>query len=252
MGQRLPERNKLVVCRVSKINPHSVIVYILEYETTGLIHVSEVASRWVRDIREFVKEKQYIVCRVMRSEPGNVSLSLKRVHREDTARKLNEFKRERRAEKLLEMAGKSIGKDLTQTKKEIWDLLIEEFGTLTKMFELSLKTPDLLAKKGLTDEWVKAITEIANKNFAEKTFIVKGLLKLITHEPEGVELIKKALKKAEDEGLSVQYVSAPKYIIEASGKNYKEVENKVRTVGEKITKDFEKHGEASFKIESKK
>lgn len=252
MHKRLPKYNELVVCKVLKINPHSVICRLIEYDTTGFIHVSEVASRWVRDIREFVKEKQYVVCRVMRVETGNISLSLKRVHREDTARKLNEFKRERRAEKLLEMAGKSIGKDLEQAKREIWNLLIEEFGTITKMFELSLKTPELLTKKGLSKEWADAIIDIAKKNFAEKTFFVKGILSLTTNEPEGVEIIKETLKKAEKEGLDVQYISAPKYAIEGKGKNYKEIENKVRTIGESIAKEFEKHGEASFKLENKK
>ncbi len=251
MKKRLPKRNEFVVCRITKINPHSAIAYIIEYDTTGLIHVSEVASRWVRDIREFVKEKQYVVCRVMESHPDRISLSLKRVHREDTARKLNEFKRERRAEKLLEMVGKSIGKNLEETKKEIGDLLIEEFGSLTKVFEFSLKSPELLTSKGLSKKWAEAITDIAKKNYAEKTFIVKGRLKLVTYEPNGIELIKKVLAKAKKEGLNVQYVSAPKYILEGKGKNYKNIENKVRTIGEEITKDFEKYGQASFELEKK-
>jgi translation initiation factor 2 subunit 1 len=249
MKKRFPKRNEFVVCKIVKINPHSAIAYIIEYDTTGLIHVSEVASRWVRDIREFIKEKQYVVCRVMEAYPDHISLSLKRVHREDTARKLNEFKRERRSEKLLEMVGKSLGKNLEQTKKEIGDLLIEEFGSLTKVFEFSLKSPDLLVSKGIPEKWAGAITEIAKKNFADKTFIVKGLLKLITYEPNGVEVIKKVLAKAKKEGLDVQYVSAPKYAIVGHGKNYKNVENKIRTIGEQITQDFEKHGDASFELE---
>lgn len=249
MRKRLPKRNEFVVCRITKINPHSAIAYILEYDLTGLIHVSEVASRWVRDIREFIKERQYVVCRVMDAYPDHISLSIKRVHREDTARKLNEFKREKRSEKLLEMAGKSLGKNLEQTKKEIGNLLIEEFGSLTKVFEFSLKSPDLLKSKGVPGKWADAITEIARKNFAEKTFIVKGRLKLITREPNGIELIKKALAKAKKEGLNVQYVSAPKYVLEGNGKNYRETESKVRTIGEDIVKDFEKHGEASFELE---
>ncbi|MEE9323057.1 MAG: hypothetical protein V3U72_00785 [Candidatus Aenigmarchaeota archaeon] len=249
MNRRLPRRGEFVVCKIVKINPHSAIAQIIEYETTGLIHVSEVASRWVRDIREFIKEKQYVVCRVMESYPDHISLSLKRVHREDTARKLNEFKREKRSEKLLEMAGKSIGKNLEQTKNEIGNILIEEFGSITKVFEFSLKSPDLLKSKGVPDKWVDAITEIARKNYAEKTFDVKGRLKLITREPNGIELIKKALIKAKKEGLKVQYVSAPKYILEGNGKNYRETESKVRTIGEEIVKDFERHGEASFELE---
>ncbi len=249
MKERLPKDGELVVCRIIRINPHSAIAQILEYETTGLIHVSEVASRWVRDIRDFIKENQYVVCRVLEARPEGVSLSLKRVHREDTVRKLNEFKREKRSEKLLEMAGKSLDKTLEQTKHEIGDRVIEEFGSFTKLFEMSLKTPELLKSKGLPDKWIEAIVDTARKNYAEKTFIVKGRLKLMTHDPEGVELIRKALLKAKKQGLEIQYISAPNYVLVGQGKNYREVENKVRAIGEEIVKDFNKHGEASFELE---
>jgi len=249
MKGRLPKEGEFVVCRILKINPHSAIAQIIEYDTTGLIHVSEVASRWVRDIRDFIKENQYVVCRVLEVRYEGISLSLKRVHREDSVRKLNEFKRERRTEKLLEMAGKSLGKTLEETKKEIGDLLIEEFGSFTKLFEIAAKTPDLLDRKGLPEKWSAAIKEVARKNYSEKTFMVKGRLRLVTNAPDGVELIRKALLKAKKQGLAIQYISAPKYVIVGEGKNYREVENKVRTIGEEIVKDFNKYGEAAFELE---
>jgi translation initiation factor 2 subunit 1 len=246
---RLPKRGELVVCRIKTINPHSAIAYILEYKRTGLIHVSEVASRWVRNIREFIKENQYVVCRVMEADEYHVSLSLKRVYKEDTTKKLNEFKREKRSEKLLEMAGKSLGKDLEETKKEIGNLLIEEFGSFTKVFEVSLRNPDLLKAKNIPEKWTKALIEIANKNYAEKTFRVKGKLKLVSYRPDGVEAIKKTLADAKKQGLEVQYVSASNYVLIAEGKDYREIENKVRTIGEEIAREFEKQGEASFELE---
>ncbi|NYZ76769.1 S1 RNA-binding domain-containing protein [Candidatus Micrarchaeota archaeon] len=249
MNERLPKYGELVVCRVTRINPHSAIVYILEYDTTGMIHVSEIASRWVRDIREFVRENEYIVCRVLDARPEGISLSLKRVHREDTVRKLNEFKREKRSEKLLEMVGKSLDRTLEQTKKEIGSYLIEEFGSFTKLFEIAFRTPDLLTRKGMPEKWTKAIIEIAQKNFADKTFVVKGHLRLTTNDPDGVGIIKKILLSAKKQGLEIQYVSAPKYILVGEGKNYKEVESKVRSVGEDIVREFLKHGEATLEME---
>jgi translation initiation factor 2 subunit 1 len=249
MKGRLPKDGELVVCRIIKINPHSAIVQIIEYDTTGMIHVSEVASRWVRDIREFVKENQYVVCRVLEARPEGISLSLKRVHREDTSRKLNEFKREKRSEKLLEMVGKSLGKTLEEIKNEMGEKIIEEFGSFTKMFDVSLRSPDLLTGKGIPEKWAKAIIEIAKKNYAEKTFVVKGQLRLISYDPEGVELIKKSLISAKKQGLEIQYISAPKYVLVGEGKNYREVESKVRTIGEDIAREFNKHGEASFELE---
>ncbi|NIO19406.1 MAG: S1 RNA-binding domain-containing protein [Candidatus Aenigmarchaeota archaeon] len=249
MEEKIPKRWELVVCRIKKINPHSAIAYLVEYKRTGLIHVSEVASRWVRNIREFIKENQYVVCRVLEADETHISLSLKRVYREDSSRKLNEFKRERRAEKLIEMCGKLLKKSMEDARREIIPILIEEFGSLTKTFEMALRNPDLLKRKQIPEKWANAIMDIAKKNYVEKTFSVKGKLKLITHKPDGIEIIKKALMKAKKEGLEVQYISTPKYILIGRGKNYREVENKVRTIGEQIANEFEKNGEASFELE---
>lgn len=249
LERKIPKKWELVVCRIKKINPHSALAYLVEYKRMGLIHVSEVASRWVRDIREFIKENQYVVCRVMDADSEHVSLSLKRVYREDTTRKLNEFKRERRSEKLIEMCGKLLKKSMEDVRKEIVPVLIEEFGSLTKTFEMALKNPDIFKRKKIPEKWVKTIIDIAKKNYAEKIFAVKGELKLVTHEPDGIEIIKNALLNAKKQGLEVHYVSAPKYVLIGRGKNYKEVESKVRTVGENIAKEFEKQGEASFELE---
>jgi len=245
----LPKRNELVICKITRINPHSAVATLLEYDKTGLIHVSEVASRWVRNIKEFLKENQHVVCRVMDVREGQISLSVKRVYKEDSTKKLNEFKRERRSEKLLEMAGRNIKKNLEETYNEIGEIILEEFGSLTKMFEVSLKSPELLRKKGLPDKWVDAIVDIAKKNYADKTFVVKGNLKLVSYDPDGVEQIRSTLLGAKKQGFDVHYVSAPKYVISLSGKNYKETESRLHAQGESIVKQFGKHGEASFEIE---
>jgi translation initiation factor 2 subunit 1 len=162
---------------------------------------------------------------------------------------LNEFKRERRSGKLIEMCGRLLKKSPEEIRKEIVPVLIEEFGSLTKTFEMALRNPDLLKRKKIPPKWMEAIIDIAKKNYAEKTFAVKGELKLTTNRPDGIEVIKKALLRAKVEGLEVQYVSAPKYVLIGKGKNYREIESKVKTIGEEIAKEFEKNGEASFELE---
>lgn len=248
--ERIPRKYELVICRIKNINPHSAVAKIVEYDTTGMIHVSEVASRWVRNIKEFIKENQYVVCRVMRSEPGNISLSIKRVKPAEASRKLNEFKREKRSEKLLEMAAKSINKSLEEAKREIGRLLKEEFGSFTKTFDMAFKNPELLSKKGVPGKWAEAIIEIAKKNYSEKVFVVKGDLELVSYRPDGIEVIRNVLKKAKDSGLKVSYISAPKYTISGSGKNFKEISSKVEEMGNEIVKSLEKDGgKASFEME---
>ena len=246
----VPNRNELVICKILKIYPNSVLAELVEYKKNGMIHVSEVASRWVRDIREFLKENQYVVCRVMNVEGDHIHLSVKRVAREQAAGKLNEFKRESKTEKMLELAAKSINKTLDQAYEEVGFKLQDEFGSLTKAFEIALKNPALMKTKGIPSEWIKPIMETAKKSYVEKTYRVKSNLSLISYSPDGVDVIKKSLSLAGKNGLSVKYISAPNYVLSGEGKNYKELDSKIIKISENIVKEIQKsNGEASFELE---
>ena len=115
----LPLRHELVVCKILKLYPNSAFAELIEYKNTGMIHISEVATRWVKDMRTYLKVNQYVVCKVLRIEGDIIQLSIKRVHREQASSKLNEFKRERKTEKLLELAGKKLKLKNTKEGAEI-------------------------------------------------------------------------------------------------------------------------------------
>ena len=237
-----PRYGELVVCRITKVHPNSVFARILDYNADGMIHVSEVAKKWVRDIREFVKEGQFVVCKVMRLEDHTISLSIKRVHKDEANRKLGEFKRERRGEKLLEQAAKLQKKSLDQAYQEVGETLEEGFGTLQKVFETAFKNPDLLKKKGVPKKWLDSLVEIAKRSYIEKVYTVKGKLELVSYSPQGLDVIRKALKRARDAGFSVSYVSAPLYEISGTGKNIRELESRLTGLAEEIVKEVEKSG----------
>ncbi len=245
-----PGRDELVVCRITKIHPNSAFAELVEYGKTGMIHVSEVASRWVRDIREFLREKQYVVCRVMRVEGDHIFLSVKRVHREQANSKLNDFKRERKAEKLLELAGKELGKTLDESYNDIGYMLGDYFGSLSKAFEIARKNPDLLRSKGVPGNWADLLEKVAKKSFVKKTFEVKADMELMSYAPDGIDVIKKVLKTAEDASLEVRYISAPRYVLVARGSDRKALEARLEKIAGKIAKEIKQNnGEASFEIE---
>jgi len=246
--QGYPERGELVVCKIVKLYPNSAFAKLIEYDKTGMVHVSEVASRWVRDIREFLKENQYVVCRVMYVDKESISLSIKRVRKEQANSKLNEFKRERKAEKMLELAGKSLKKSLDEAYKEIGHKLQDEFGSLTKAFEIALKNPDLF-KKRVPKVWIDALTDIAKKKYIEKTYKVSAELKLMCYEPNGIDVIKDVLSHARNKDIEIRYISTPNYLIIGNGKSYKEVESMVEGTCKNIVKEIGKNnGEGNFKI----
>lgn len=250
--QGVPERDEMVVCEITRINPNSAFAKLLEYDKSGMIHVSEVAKRWVRNIREFVKEKQLVVCKVVRVDAQDISLSIKRVNKGQADRKLQEFKRERNAEKFLEQIGKQFKKSLDDSYEEIGYELIESFGSLHKTFDVALKNPNLLAEKDVDKKWAQAIIDIAEKNFVEKTYEVRAKLNLRSYASDGMEIVKKALSAAEGNGLDVKYISAPKYQITGKGKDIKKVIEIVESACQEVVTSVESsNGEAEFTLEGK-
>lgn len=245
----LPSRNEIVVCRIEKIYPNSVSAQLVEYGKNGMIHVSEVAKRWIRDIREFVRENQIVACRVMRVEGEHIELSIKRVYREDSGRKLNEFKREGKAEKMLELAAKDIKKTLDQAYDDIGREVEDGFGSLTKLFETAIKKPDLLKAKGIPQAWIKTITEIAKKKFVEKIYEARAELSLICYRPDGVNVIRDVVSKNIPDDMVIKYISAPKYILSSSGKNHKQISMLVEETANKITREINRQdGDCSFRM----
>jgi len=65
--------------RVTGITKFGVFVALPEGQT-GMVHISEVASTFVKEIRDHVKENQEVKVKVINIDPqGRISLSMKRV-----------------------------------------------------------------------------------------------------------------------------------------------------------------------------
>jgi len=205
-----PSQGEAVVATIVKINPNSAFAQLLEYPAEGMIHISEIASGWVRDIRHFVKPNQEVVALVTRQQP--LSLSIKRVSSQQRAQKLKEYNLEKRAEKMLEMAGQKLGKTLEQSYNEVGFLLQERFGSMYEAFKESLSKPEKL-EKILPKEWLEVVVEIAEKSIEQKEFEFNAKLFLRSYEPNGIEAIRKLLQKAEQTKLDVRYIAAPQYLV---------------------------------------
>jgi translation initiation factor 2 subunit 1 len=246
----LPEWGELVLCTVDRITPFAAWCKLDEYECEGMIHVSEVSGKWVHDIREFVKPKKQYVAKVVKVDyqKNVVNLSLKRVSVSDEKQKLNSFRRSQRAEKMLELAGKELGKNLVQTYEEVGFLLQDKFGELYVAFEEAKESKENLLKKGVSKQWADAIADIVEKNFQEKEIIIKADLELKSYEEDGIKKIKEILKDIEKKtGATIKYISAPKYRIEVIAKDPKTTEKKLVHELDKVVQEM-KNGEANYKL----
>ena len=117
-----PDVGDLVIATVIEIADYGAYVRLDEYKKEGLLHISEVASRWVRNIRVFVRERQKVVLKVLRvnTEKGHVDLSLRRVTKREKKEKILLWKKDRKADTLLLNASEK----LNISPKEIYEKVL--------------------------------------------------------------------------------------------------------------------------------
>ncbi|MBI2578277.1 MAG: S1 RNA-binding domain-containing protein [Candidatus Aenigmarchaeota archaeon] len=241
----LPSEGELVICTITKINPNSAFAFMEEYGKEGMIHISEIAPGWVRDIRQHLKTGQTGVAKVMRIDDKTISLSIKRVDDNQRNQKTKEYNLENKAERLLEIAAKKLEKNLDQAYEEVGFLLQEKFGSIYEGFKTALNAPDNLKKRGIPDKWVEVIREVAEKSIEQKEFEFKARLLINTYKPNGVIIIKDILKKAAAAGLDVRYIAAPEYLVRYKTKNAKKGQ---RYIEEKL-EELRKNKDAEVKFE---
>lgn len=115
-----------------------------------------------------------------------------------------------------------------------------EFGDLYSGFEEINESPSTLSKLGIQEKWHEAILGVLKKNFIEKEFELKAELQMSSYEGDGVEMIKKLLQSLEKNGISVSYISAPKYRLGMKTKNPKADTRKFEQEIQKITSEASK------------
>ncbi|KUO41767.1 MAG: hypothetical protein APZ16_00380 [Candidatus Hadarchaeum yellowstonense] len=245
-----PAVGELVMCTVTKVFPQGAFVTLDEYGgKEGMVHLSEVASGWIKNIRDHVRENQKVVCKVLAVDPArqHVDLSIRRVKDSERRWKAQRVKLNQRAEKLLELAASRLGKTLDQAYEEIGFKLQEKFGDLHSAMEAAARDSNSLV--GLADDsWVKAITELAKASIQSPSYKVSGYVILSSLAPNGVEIIKSAMINARDSvrdentNVDLYYVGAPRYRIEVTAPSYKAAESAMQRAVELMIEAVTKAG----------
>ena len=228
-----PEPSELVVGKIDEIEDFGVFVDLQEYEDKeGLVHISEVASGWIKNVRDHVSEGQTVVVKVLDvdEDAQQINLSIKDVNDHQRKEKIQEWKNEQKADNWMELAfGESLD---DETYGAIANELLAAFGSLYDGFEeAAIHGEEALADTDLDDDEVAAIVETARNNVSVPYVNVTGYVDLRCPTSEGVDVIKEALQAAEGNGevpdeisLEVTYVGSPEYRIQVQAPDYKTAE----------------------------
>jgi translation initiation factor 2 subunit 1 len=248
-----PELGDLVICTVTNVKNFGAFVTLDEYGgKEGFIHVRDVATGWVKYIRDHVREGQKIVCKVLGvdEEKGHIDLSLKQVNEHARREKIQDWKNEKKADKLLEIVGAKMDKSLDQAFSEVGQKLLDEFGSLYGAFEQVTTDPDALKDIGLDKKWVAAITEVAKENIELPSVSIDGMLDVTCPGPDGIDQIKKALQvgfDSEEAEVKIHYIGAPRYKVTVTAEDYKLAEQELKGSVDRISEAVGKAGgSASF------
>ena len=226
----LPEEGELVVGTVTSIRNFGAFVTLDEYAgREAFIHLSEVATGWVKYIRDHIREGQKIVARVLRVDPSKaqVDLSLKRINDHQRREKVQSWKNEQRAIRLLGLVAPAVHETVEEAESTFGDALVEKYGSLFAAFEAASADAKKFQKEHGRAAWVTAFVKIAHDNLVPPHVTIHGTLEITDAAPDGVEHVRRALAAAEaidPESISVQYVGAPRYRLVVEGSQYKHAE----------------------------
>jgi translation initiation factor 2 subunit 1 len=239
-----PDSGDLVVGRVDEIEDFGVFIDLLEYEDKrGLCHISEVASGWIKNVRDHVNTDQRVVAKVLDVDEGaqQIDLSLKDVNDHQRKDKIQEWKNEQKADNWMELA---FGEDISDDKYgAIANELIAAYGSLYDGFEqAAIHGHEGLDEVDLDDDEVDAIVETARDNVSVPYVQVTGYVDLECPDSDGVDAVREALQAAEGNGdipeeidLDVTYVGAPEYRIEVKAPDYKTAERELEESAARAT-----------------
>ncbi len=232
--QGYPEEGEIVLCRVVKVNPHSAFVNLEEYDKQGLIHISEISPGRIRNLSAYVKPDKIIVCKVLRVySNGHIDLSLRRVTKIQHRNKIEQIKQEQTAEKIIEYLATQILKtDYKELYYSIAKPILKHYDYVYECFydivddELSVSD---LKKFGIKPEIAEKLYELVKERIKPKKKVVKGILKLMSFEPNGVEVVRKLMEKllsfkTKDVDILIKYAGSASYLVEIISDNYKDDE----------------------------
>jgi translation initiation factor 2 subunit 1 len=253
-----PENGELVVCTVKIVKNFGAFVTLDEYEEKeGFVHVRDVATGWVKYIRDFIREGQKIVCKVLGvdSQKGHIDLSLKSVNEHQKREKIQQWKNEKKADKLFEIVAERMSITVDAAYDMFGNSLLETYESLYDSFESAVAAPEEFLEE-FSGAWVDTFVEVAKENVNPPMVQIDGILEMMSPAPNGVDLIKDALLAglgaADGADVKITSVGSPRYRVVIMANEYKEAEDAMKRITamaiDNLTSDG---GTAVLKRESK-
>lgn len=246
-----PEEGELVVCTVKQIFPYGAFVTLDDYgDRQGMIHIKEISSSWVKNIRDFVREGQKTVTKVLRVDPekSQVDLSLRHTTTQQRKWKMQESKKGKKVEKLLEYYARENNVTMEKIEEEIIEPIENKYPSLHEGLE------DLLLDKSklkiIPSHYRESLFALLQQNMEHPAVEITGVIDIRCFENNGIEVIKEILSSVMDKDSEITLLGSPRYLLRVRATNYKAAEEKMKNIQESIQKGMTLH-EGHFEFSRK-
>ena len=255
-NQDMPEVGELVLALVTSMSSHGAKVVLEEYNNMyGFLHVSEIATGWVKNVSRFITVNQKVVLKVIRVDSARteVDLSLRQVSGEDRKQKLLSMKRYDKSRSIFDTL-QTKAKLTEDQKNEYFDKVENQFGTVYSGLEELIRDRDeTFDKLGIPKKVVTELANISKSKISIPMVNVTGIIQVTTQDPDGINLIKSSMSQVlsnkAGKKVEISYLGSPKYKITVYSEDYKSAEKKLSSALEKIKKSIGKKADFSFSKE---
>ena len=245
-----PERGDLVIATIEKVMDYGAYAKLDEYNRQGFLHISEISSARIRRIRDFVKENQKMILKVIRVDiqKGHINLSLRRVTKRERIEKNKRWKKDRKGEALLNEVAEKVGLPIHEVYQKAGAILEEKYGLYEGFEKVVKEGVEALAEFDIPEDLVKVITQVAKERIRIKMVKVRGVVEVRCMKPNGVKCIQDAFfgakksYKAKDAKIEFYVIAAPRYNAEVSADNWKRAEELFENVCGKVVANIAKAG----------
>ncbi len=252
----MPEKDEFIVVTVEKIYDYGVEVKLEEYPgETGFVPLAQVAARWIKNIRNFVKIGQIRVAKViyLNREKNQINCSFAMVQKQKEEQTLSEWRQTKRVQQLLTLVANELNKNLDNIWSKITDPILEKYNSVFEAFQdLKRYGKDYIPE--IPEEYRDALYKIIDKNITINDKNILEVVRIETEKENGLDLIKIGFKEMPiDKSIETEitYIGNGKYLIKSHGKDYKTIEKYLTKINEYLEKYFKKIGTIEIKRNAK-
>lgn len=236
-----PSVGEIVIGQIKRVERFGAYVDLLDYPGwEGFIHISEISLKWVRNIRDYLKEGQKEVFKILRVDQhlNQVDLSLRRVEKNEREQKIIEWKRKQKVSRILAILSERVNMPLEDLKKMLSEPVAKRglhlYDVFTEMLEED-KTPEWLK---LDDNLKSKLIDLVKQEIKLKKAVLRGELILTNKRGDGVEHIKNTIDEAlklagKGELVSITSIGPPRYMVRVEAGSQDRVEELFQEVVER-------------------